>query len=84
MSQARSWAIIGLIALAIGGAVWAARPAAQTREFAGIWLLKFEGSQFFEGARMATVRDLDQADARWLEQGDAIDLDKLVLDDAEG
>ncbi|RNJ62534.1 MAG: hypothetical protein EDM03_13965 [Porphyrobacter sp. IPPAS B-1204] len=81
MSQARSWAVIALIALAIGGAVWAAKPTDQTREFSGVWLLEFEGSQFFEGATLATVRDFDPADAGWLEEGDAIDVEKLFARD---
>lgn len=75
MSQARSLAIIGLILLAIGWAVWAARP---TREFSGIWLLQFEGSNFFEGATLATVRDYDREDAGWLDGGDAIDIEKVL------
>lgn len=83
MNQGRSWAVIGLIVLAIGGAVWAARPAERTREFSGIWLLEFEGSQFFEGATLATVRDFDPADAGWLEEGDAIDLDTVIADYGE-
>jgi hypothetical protein len=80
VSQARHWAVIALIVLAIGGAVWAARPAERTSEFSGIWLLEFEGSQFFEGATLATVRNFDQADAGWLEESDAIDLDKVLPD----
>jgi hypothetical protein len=80
VSGARSWAVIGLIALGIGGAVWASRPVDNTREFSGIWLLEFEGSEFFEGATLATVRDFDQADIGWLDEGDAIDLDKMVPD----
>ena len=75
MSQSRSFALVGLIVLAICGAVWASRP---TREFSGVWLLEFEGSNFFEGATLATVRDFDRADAGWLEEGDAIDIDKVL------
>ena len=81
MSQARSWAIIGLIALAIGGAVWASRPPDRMREIAGVWLLELEGSNFFEGATAATVRDFDPDDAGWLEEGDAIDVEKLFAHD---
>lgn len=80
MSQARSFAVVALIVLAIGAAVWAARPVDRTREFSGVWLLEFEGSQFFEGATLATVRDFDPADAGWLEEGGALDLDKVVAD----
>lgn len=80
MSQWRSLAVVGLIVLAICGAVWAARPPDRLREISGVWLLEFEGSNFFEGATAATVRDFDIADAGWLEEGDAIDLDKAVPD----
>jgi hypothetical protein len=75
VSKPRSLAVIGLIVLAICGAVWVARPA---REFSGIWLLQFEGSNFFEGATLATVRDYDREDAGWLEEGEAIDIDKVI------
>ena len=80
MSQPRSLAVIGLIVLAICGAVWVTRP---TREFTGIWLLQFEGSNFFEGATLATVRDYDREDAGWLEEGDAIDIDRVLPDYGE-
>lgn len=78
MSQSRSFAIIGLIILAICGAVWAARPTDRTREISGIWLLEMEGSSFFEGATIATVRNFDQADAGWLEEGDAQGLEEVL------
>ncbi|MBU7580965.1 MAG: hypothetical protein KAF27_10930 [Porphyrobacter sp.] len=81
MSQWRSWAIIGLIMLVIGGAVSASRPPDRLREIAGVWLLEFEGSNFFEGATAATVRDFDPAEAGWLEEGDAIDVEKLFAGD---
>lgn len=81
MSLARSWATIGLIVLAIGGAVWASRPSDRLREISGVWLLEFEGSNFFEGATAATVRDFDPAEAGWLDEGDAIDLEKLFAGD---
>jgi hypothetical protein len=78
VSQARSFAVIALIVLAIGGAVWAARPPDRMREISGIWLLEFEGSNFFEGATPATVREFDLDDAGWLDEGDAIDIGKLT------
>jgi hypothetical protein len=81
VSRARGWAVIGLIVLAIGGAVSVSRPPDRMREISGIWLLEFEGSNFFEGATAATVRDFDQADAGWLEEGDAIDVEKLFAQD---
>lgn len=86
MSQVRSIAVIAVIVLAICGAVWAAKPGAksaaepETREIAGIWLLEFEGSHFFEGATPETVRDFDQADSGWLDTGVAIDLDEVIED----
>jgi len=81
VSQARSWAVIGLIVLAVCGAVWAARPPDRMREISGVWLLQFEGSNFFEGATAATVRNFDRADAGWLDEGDAIDVEKLLARD---
>ncbi len=78
MSQARSFAVIGLIVLAIFGAVWAAPPTGRTREITGVWLLETEGSSFFEGATLATVRSFDQADAGWLEEGNAQDLEDVL------
>jgi hypothetical protein len=75
VSQSRSLAVIGLIVLAISGAVWVARP---DREMSGVWLLQFEGSNFFEGATLETVRDFNRDDAGWLDEGDAIDVGKLL------
>jgi hypothetical protein len=77
VSQSRSLAVIGLIILAICGAVWVTRP---DREMSGVWLLQFEGSNFFEDATLATVRNFDRDDAGWLDEGDAIDIEKVLPD----
>jgi hypothetical protein len=37
-----------------------------------------EGSSFFEGASLATVRNFDPADAGWLEEGDAQGLEEVL------
>lgn len=39
----------------------------RTREISGVWLYQFEGSNFFEGATPADVRENRQQDAGWLE-----------------
>jgi hypothetical protein len=81
VSQWRSFAVVALIVMAICGAVWASPSPDRMREISGVWLLEFEGSNFFEGATAATVRDFDQADAGWLDEGEAIDVEKLFAHD---
>lgn len=56
MSGARSWAVIGLIALAIGCAVALSSPQfiGPRREYSGVFRVGFEVSYFVEGASEGT------------------------------
>ena len=80
MSSLRQRIEVGLIFLFICAAVGVAGliDSSRTREISGLWLLQFEGSNFFEGATPETVRGYKLDDAGWLNSSDQIDLSGLL------
>lgn len=80
MNGPRQLVEVGTIFLLIAGVVGIAGfiDSGRTREISGLWLLQFEGSNFFEGATPATVRGYGLEDAGWLNTSDQIDLSNLL------
>jgi len=80
VSSLRQFIPVGSIFLLICSAVWISGliDSGRTREISGLWLLQFEGSNFFEGATPETVRSYELDDAGWLSESDQIDLSNLL------